>query len=34
MRKASITVLRDIPALAARIARELKLPSPAQPGLI
>ena len=34
MRKASITALRDIPALAARIARELKLPSPAQPGLI
>ena len=34
MRKAPITVLRDIPALAARIARELKLPSPAQPGLI
>lgn len=34
MRKAPITVLRDIPALAARIARELKLPSPGQPGLI
>ena len=34
LRKAPITVLRDIPALAARIARELKLSPPAQPALI
>jgi hypothetical protein len=34
MRKAPITVLRDIPAFARRIARELKLSPPAQPGLI
>lgn len=34
IRKAPITVLADIPALAARIARELKLSSPAQPALI
>lgn len=34
MRKAPITVLQDIPALAKRIASELKLPAPAQAGLI
>lgn len=34
MRKAPITVLRDIPALARRIAQDLKLPKPAQPALI
>ena len=34
LRKAPITVLRDIPGLAKRIARELKLPAPAQAGLI
>jgi hypothetical protein len=34
MRKAPITVLRDIPALAARIGRELKISQPAQPALI
>lgn len=34
MRKAPITVLRDIPALAARIARELELIPPAQTALI
>ena len=34
MRKAPITALADIPALTARIARELKIAPPAQPGLI
>ena len=34
MRKAPITVLRDIPALAVRIGRELKISQPAQPALI
>ena len=34
MRKAPITVLQDIPALAKPIASELKLPAPAQAGLI
>ncbi|MGB3470070.1 MAG: hypothetical protein WBA51_04540 [Erythrobacter sp.] len=34
MRKAPITALADIPALTARIAHELKIAPPAQPGLI
>ncbi|WP_156442093.1 MULTISPECIES: hypothetical protein [unclassified Blastomonas] len=34
MRKAPITALADIPALTARIARELQIAPPAQPGLI
>jgi hypothetical protein len=34
MRKAHITVLRDIPAFAARLARDLQLPDPGQGTLI